>query len=78
MKTEPRSRLSHRSAAFANFERDRFPMNVGSVGVYDGEIGFADFLAHVDRRTKLVPSYFQRMAEVPGRFALSSGAPDPA
>jgi diacylglycerol O-acyltransferase len=70
-------RLSFQDAAFANFERDSFPMNVGSVGVYDGEIPFARFLAHVDRRIQLVPGYWQRLIEVPGRFEHPAWINDP-
>ena len=70
-------RLSYRDAAFANFERHSFPMNVGSVGVYEGEIPFAQFFTHVGSRIQLVPAYRQRLIEVPGRFEHAAWINDP-
>ena len=74
---EPPRRLSFRDAAFANFERGTMPMNVGSIGIYDGVISFARFLAHVDRRVHLAPGYWQRLIEVPGRFEHAAWITDP-
>jgi len=77
MKPTPPQRLSYRDAAFTNFERESFPMNVGSVGVYEGEIPFAQFLAHVESRIQLVPAYWQRLIEVPGRIEHAAWTNDP-
>ena len=70
-------RLSYRDAAFANFERKTFPMNVGSVGIYDGDIRFWRFLGHVNRRIQLVPRYRQRLAEVPFGVHFPAWVDDP-
>ncbi|HYM16557.1 MAG TPA: wax ester/triacylglycerol synthase family O-acyltransferase [Dehalococcoidia bacterium] len=68
MKRKVPQRLSFQDAAFAYFERDAYPLNVGSVAIYEGTIGFPRFLAHVDRRIQLEPRYRQRLIGVP--FAL--------
>lgn len=76
-KTELPPRLSFQDAAFANFERSSFPMNVGSAGIYEGEIPFGRFLAHVDRRIQLVPRYWQRLVDVPGGLDYAAWIDDP-
>ncbi len=65
MAKELARRLSYQDAAFWNFERDTMPMNVGSVGIYEGAIAFDDFVKHVDRRIDQVPRYRQRLMHVP-------------
>lgn len=76
-KSELPRRLSVQDAAFANFERDTFPMNVGSVGIYEGDIDFERFLDHVDSRIQLVPRYWQRLVAVPGGIAFPAWVDDP-
>jgi diacylglycerol O-acyltransferase len=71
-------RLSYQDAAFAYFERDEFPMNAGSVGIYEGVIPFERFLAHVEDRINLVPRYRQRLVPVPLDYALPAWIDDPA
>jgi WS/DGAT/MGAT family acyltransferase len=61
-------RLSYEDAAFLNMERDSSPMNVGSVGVYEGVIPFPTFMSHVERRIDQIPRYRQRL--VPAPFGL--------
>ncbi len=70
-------RLSFRDAAFANFERDAFPLHVGSVGIYAGRVPIPRFLAHVDRRIQLVPRYRQRLVEVPWSLHYPAWVEDP-
>jgi WS/DGAT/MGAT family acyltransferase len=72
------TRLSYQDAAFTNFERSSMPMNVGSVGIYEGVIPFTKFLDHVDRRIDLVPRYRQRLVDVPFDIAHAAwvDAPD--
>ncbi len=65
MKDQLPKRLSYGDAAFFNFERDAMPMNVGSVGVYEGIISYPALLAHVDRRIDQMPRYRQRLVPVP-------------
>lgn len=70
-------RLSYQDAAFTNFERETMPMNVGSVGVYDGAIPFRGFLDHLERRIDLVPRYRQRLVRVPLDLAHAVWVDDP-
>lgn len=77
-KSELPHRLSFEDAAFANFERAAFPMNVGSVGIYEGDLDFERFVDHVARRIQLVPRYWQRLVPVPGGIAFPAWVDDPA
>jgi WS/DGAT/MGAT family acyltransferase len=70
-------RLSHEDAAFLNFDRDQFPYNVGSVGIYEGVIPFEAYRAHVERRLDLVPRYRQRVVPVPFHVAQPGWHDDP-
>lgn len=58
-------RLSFEDAAFINFERPEFPLNVASVGIYEGHIPYAKWVEHVHRRIDMVPRYKQRLAPAP-------------
>jgi len=71
-------RLSYEDAAFVNFERRSMPMNVGSVGVYDGRIEFHHFVDHVERRIGLVPRYRQRLVPMPFNIAPAAWLDDPS
>ena len=37
----------------ADLDRDTFPHNIGSVGIFEGAIPFASTVAHVERRLEL-------------------------
>ena len=65
MSKELPDRLSYQDAGLLNFDREKFPHNIGSVGIYEGVIPFEKYLAHVERRLELVPRYRQRMLRVP-------------
>jgi diacylglycerol O-acyltransferase len=58
-------RLNYQDAGLLNFDRDTFPHNIGSVGIFEGSIPFGKYLAHVERRLDLVPRYRQRVIRVP-------------
>ncbi len=77
MKPTQTQRLTFQDAAFANLERDAFPMNVGSVGIYNDAIPFGRFLAHVDRRIQLIPRYRQRLMKVPLGLHFAEWVDDP-
>lgn len=70
-------RLSHADAVFLNFDRDQFPYNVGSVGVYEGVIPFETYRGHVERRLDLIPRYRQRLVPVPFDLAQPGWHDDP-
>jgi WS/DGAT/MGAT family acyltransferase len=54
-------RFSPQDAAFLYFDTDEAPMNVGWVGVFEGEIPFDTFVASVASKLHLVPRYRQRV-----------------
>jgi WS/DGAT/MGAT family acyltransferase len=70
-------RLSHEDAVFFNFDRDQFPYNVGSVGIYEGVIPFETYRGHVERRLDRVPRYRQRLVSVPFDLAQPGWHDDP-
>jgi WS/DGAT/MGAT family acyltransferase len=70
-------RLSHEDATFLNFDRDQFPYNVGSVGIYEGIIPFEIYRGHVERRLDRVPRYRQRLVPVPFDLAHPAWHDDP-
>jgi WS/DGAT/MGAT family acyltransferase len=71
------TRLSHADAAFINFDREWYPYNVGSVGIYEGVMPFDAYLAHCDRRLDEVPRYRQRLVRVPFELAYPAWHDDP-
>lgn len=77
MRTGLPKRLNYQDAAFANFERDNMPLNVGSVGVYEGTIPYQAYLEHVDRRIDQIPRYRQRLIEAPFSLAFPEWVDDP-
>jgi WS/DGAT/MGAT family acyltransferase len=66
----PRERFNYQDAGLVNFDRDTFPHNIGSVGIFEGDIPFARYLPHVDERLDMVPRYRERMVRAP--FDLST------
>lgn len=70
-------RLSYEDATFYYFDRDEFPYNVGSVGIYEGLIAFDAYRWHVERRLDRVPRYRQRLVSVPLDIALPAWHDDP-
>lgn len=77
MKSHRPQRLTFQDAAFANLDRDSFPMNVGSVGIYEDAIPFERFVVHVDRRIQLIPRYRQRLMNVPLGLHFAEWVDDP-
>ena len=65
MTRDSTDRFNYQDAGLIYFDRDTFPHNIGSVGIFEGAIPFAKYLAHVERRLDLVPRYRQRMVRVP-------------
>ncbi len=70
-------RLSHEDAAFLTFDRDEFPYNVGSVGIYQGVIPFDAYVWHVAERLDLAPRYRQRLLWAPLNVAHPAWHDDP-
>jgi WS/DGAT/MGAT family acyltransferase len=65
-----RDRFNYQDAGLVSFDRDSFPHNIGSVGIFEGAIPFAQYLAHVEERLDLFHRYRQRM--IPAPFDLAS------
>jgi len=61
-------RLSAVDAAFLYLERKEIPLNIASVGVFDGPIPFDDFVANIESKLDLIPRY--RQIAVPPPFNL--------
>jgi WS/DGAT/MGAT family acyltransferase len=70
-------RLSYEDATFLTFDRDEFPYNVGSVGMYEGVIPFDRYVAHVESRLDRVPRYRQRLLHAPLNIAHPAWHDDP-
>ena len=70
-------RLSVQDSAFIYFERDESPLNVGSVGIYEGRIPFQRLVDHLKGRIRLIPRYRQRLMFVPFNIAFPTWEDDP-
>lgn len=70
-------RLSVQDSAFIYFERDESPLNVGSVGIYEGRIPFQRLVDHLNGRIRLIPRYRQRLMFVPFNIARPTWEDDP-
>lgn len=57
--------LSGLDAMFLYLETSRAPMHVGSLSIFDGGLGFDAFRSHLLSRLHLVPSFRQRLVNVP-------------
>jgi WS/DGAT/MGAT family acyltransferase len=78
MSTTRPDRLSYQDATFAYFDRDQFPYNVGSVGIFEGDMPIADYIRHVEGRLDRVPRYRERIVEVPFGLDNPTWNRDPA
>ncbi len=70
-------RLSPQDAAFLYFDTDAAPMNVGSVGIFEGEIPFEKFMESVASKLHLVPRYRQRVVPPPFNVGRPTWEYDP-
>ncbi len=70
-------RLSPQDAAFFHFESDEAPMNVGFLGVFEGEVPFDKFVDNIASKLHLVPRYRQRVVPAPLGIARPTWEYDP-
>ena len=70
-------RMTATDAAFLYFERPHAPLHIGSLGIYQGQIPFDRFVAHIDSRMPLIPRYRQRAVFVPFSLAHPTWEDDP-
>jgi diacylglycerol O-acyltransferase len=61
-------RLSWGDTVFLHLEREGMPLNVASVCVFEGEIGFEDCVQFIESKLPLLPRYLKRV--VPALFGL--------
>src|SRR3990172_11730257 len=70
-------RFSPQDAAFLYFDTDAAPMNVGSVGIFEGAIPFDKFVKSVASKLHLVPRYRQRVVPPPFNIGRPTWEYDP-
>lgn len=58
-------RLSALDAVFLNFERKEAPLHIGSVHIFESDIPFEDFIAHMVAKLPLLPRYTQKVVPAP-------------
>ena len=70
-------RFSAQDASFLYFEKEETPMHIGSVGVFEGEIPFDQFIANNEAKLHLIPRYTQRAVAAPFNIGHPSWEWDP-
>ena len=70
-------RLSATDAAFLYLETASTPMHISSIYVLEGELAFEKVLEHFESRIHLLPSFRQRLAQVPFNLAHPMWVDDP-
>jgi diacylglycerol O-acyltransferase len=73
----PVERLTYQDATFAYFDKPQFPYNVGSVGIYEGQIPFDEYVAHVEGRIDRASRYRQPIVPVPFNLHFPTWHYDP-
>lgn len=70
-------RLSWGDTVFLHLEREGMPLNVASVCVFEGEIGFEDCLQFIESKLPLLPRYLKRVVPAPFGLGMPSWEYDP-
>ena len=70
-------RLSWGDTVFLHLEREGMPLNVASVCIFEGEIGFEDCVRFVESKLPLLPRYLKRVVPAPFGLGLPSWEYDP-
>src|ERR1700686_4240641 len=70
-------RLSWGDTVFLHLEREGMPLNVASVCIFEGEIGFKDFVQFIESKLPLLPRYLKRVVPSPFGLGLPSWEYDP-
>ncbi len=63
--TQLNQRLTSVDASFLYFERKEAPLHIGGISIFESEIPFEDFIAHVSSKMPLLPRYRQKVIPVP-------------
>ncbi|MFZ0888254.1 MAG: wax ester/triacylglycerol synthase domain-containing protein [Candidatus Binataceae bacterium] len=70
-------RLSDQDALFIYAEGESNPLHIGSIGIFDGRLDFAQLKEHIASRLHLVPRYRQRLRRTPFNLAHPVMEDDP-
>ncbi|HEX4783659.1 MAG TPA: wax ester/triacylglycerol synthase family O-acyltransferase [Candidatus Sulfotelmatobacter sp.] len=74
---QPSDRLSWGDTVFLHLEREGMPLNVASVSVFGGEIGFEDCVQFIESKLPLLPRFLKRVVPSPFGLGLPSWEYDP-
>jgi diacylglycerol O-acyltransferase / wax synthase len=74
---QPSDRLSWGDTVFLHLEREGMPLNVASVCIFEGEIGFEDCVRFIESKLPLLPRYLKRVVPAPFGLGLPSWEYDP-
>lgn len=70
-------RLSWGDTVFLHLEREGMPLNVASVCIIEGEVGFEEFVQFIETKLPLLPRYLKRVVPAPFGLGLPSWEYDP-
>jgi diacylglycerol O-acyltransferase len=70
-------RLSPQDNFFLLLESDESPLNIGSVGIFEGKLSFDDFFEMVRSKMHMIPRYRQRIVPAPFNIARPTWEDDP-
>jgi len=69
---EQSDRLSWGDTVFLHLEREGMPLNVASICVFEGEIGFEDCVEFIESKLPVLPRYLKRVVPAPFGLGLPS------
>lgn len=69
--------LSSGDALFIYLEREGMPLNVASVCIFDGSVGFDSFRGFIESKLPLIPRYLQRIVTPPFDLGIPIWQYDP-
>lgn len=71
-------RLSWGDTVFLHLEREGMPLNVASVCIFEGEIGFEDCVQFIESKLPLLPRFLKRVVPSPFGLGLPSWEYEPS
>lgn len=70
-------RLSWGDTVFLHLEREGMPLNVASICIFEGKIGFEDCLQYIESKLPILPRFLKRVVPSPFGLGLPSWEYDP-
>lgn len=58
-------RLSAQDASFLYFEKKEAPLHIGSIGIFEGQVDYAQFVENLSAKINLIPRYQQIVVPAP-------------